>query len=45
VFSGWLAIEGERENPNPMDRVEADSCFGARLCVEPVGHMNKSHAA
>jgi site-specific recombinase XerD len=23
VFFGWLASEGERENPNPMDRVEA----------------------
>ena len=23
VFFGWLAGEGERENPNPMDRVEA----------------------
>lgn len=23
VFFGWLATEGERENPNPMDRVEA----------------------
>jgi integrase/recombinase XerD len=23
VFFGWLAAEGERENPNPMDRVEA----------------------
>jgi integrase/recombinase XerD len=22
VFFGWLASEGERENPNPMDRVE-----------------------
>jgi site-specific recombinase XerD len=22
-FFGWLATEGERENPNPMDRVEA----------------------
>ena len=22
VFFGWLAKEGERENPNPMDRVE-----------------------
>ena len=23
VFFGWLASEGERENPNPMDHVEA----------------------
>jgi len=23
VYFGWLANEGERENPNPMDRVEA----------------------
>ena len=23
VFFGWLASEGERESPNPMDRVEA----------------------
>jgi site-specific recombinase XerD len=23
VFFGWLASEGERENPNPMDSVEA----------------------
>ena len=23
MFFGWLASEGERENPNPMDRVEA----------------------
>jgi site-specific recombinase XerD len=23
VFFGWLASEGERENPSPMDRVEA----------------------
>jgi integrase/recombinase XerD len=23
VFFGWLASEGERQNPNPMDRVEA----------------------
>src|SRR6266702_5891122 len=34
VFFGWLASEGERENPNPMDRVEAPRSEARRVGQE-----------